>query len=195
VDARQALIMRQMLAGTRGLDQAADLARALASGKHSVGGLLLVGTPDDEPWHFGAHLDDEARWAGVPTLAPTWVRWDPPPNAPPHLAVGLDRLTAAGRGETLLVATPTGAIDPLLERVSDARKHGALILAVEGAPTELQSLAHEAVAVGDGALLGYDLTTHLVSVAAGESASGRGRTRLRDRLARMLERLSGPDSA
>jgi hypothetical protein len=112
--------------------------------------------------------------------------------------VGLDRLTAAGRGETLLVATPSGAIDPLLERVSDARKHGALILAVEGAPTELQSLAHEAIAVGDGTGMGYDLTTHLVSVAAGESVSGRShaaRRRLRDRLARMLERLSGPDDA
>jgi hypothetical protein len=190
--------MRQLLSGTQGLDQAADLARALASGKHSTGGLLLVGTPDDEPWHFGAHLDDEARWAGVPTLAPTWVRWNPPPDAPPHLAVGLDRLSAVGRGETLLVATPTGAIDPLLERVSDARKHGALILAVEGAPTELQSLAHEAVSIGDSATMGYDLTTHLVSVAAGESASGRShavRVRLRDRLARMLERVSGPDNA
>jgi hypothetical protein len=189
--------MRQMLDGTRGLDQAADLARALASGKHGAGGLLLVGTPDDEPWHFGAHLDDEARWAGVPHLAPTWVRWNPPPGAPPHLAVGLDRIGAVRRGETLLVATPTGAIDPLLERVSDARKHGALILAVEGAATELQSLAHEAVAVGDGGPVGYDLTTHLVSVAAGESASGRShavRMRLRDRLARMLERVSGPDN-
>jgi hypothetical protein len=189
--------MRQMLAGTQGLDRAADLARALASGKHAAGGLLLVGTPDDEPWHFGAHLDDEARWAGVPNLAPTWVRWNPPPNAPPHLAVGLDRLAAAGRGETLLVATPTGAIDPLLERVSDARRHGALILAVEGAPTELQSLAHEAVSVASGGGVGYDLTTHLVSVAAGESASGRShvvRIRVRDRLARLLERVSGPDS-
>jgi hypothetical protein len=190
--------MRQMLSGSAGLDQAADLARALASGRHTAGGLLLVGTPDDEPWHFGAHLDDEARWAGVPELAPTWVRWNPPPDAPPHLAVGLDRLAGAGRGETLLVATPTGAIDALLERVSDARRHGALILAVEGAPTELQSLAHEALAVSGDTAVGYDLTTHLVSVAAGESASGRSRTvrrSLRDRVARMLERVAGPDEA
>jgi hypothetical protein len=194
VDARQALLLRQMLAGAPGLDQTTQLARALASGKHTPGGLLLVGTPDDEPWHFGAHLDDEARWAGIPSLAPTWVRWNPPPDAPPHLAVGLERLEGAGRGETLLVATPSGAIDPLLERVSDARRHGALILAVEGAPTELQSLAHEAVAAGPA--VGYDLTTHLVSVAAGESAGGQSRSvqaRLRDRLARMLERVSGPD--
>jgi hypothetical protein len=197
VDARQALLLRQLLSGSPGLDRASDLARALTSGRHTAGGLLLVGTPDDEPWHFGAHLDDEARWAGVPELAPTWVRWNPPPGAPPHLAVGMDRLAAAGRGETLLVATPTGAVDPLLERVSDARRHGALILAVEGAPTELQSLAHEAVtAGGDGAPIGYDLTTHLVSVAAGESANGRTRTvrtRLRDRIGRMLDRVSGPE--
>jgi hypothetical protein len=194
VDARRALLLRRMLSGSAGLDEAASLARALTRGRHAAGGLLLVGTPDDEPWHFAAHLGDEARWTGTPSLDPTWVRWNPPPGAPAHLAVGLDRLSAAGRGETLLVATPTGAVDPLLERLEDARRHGALVLAVEGAPTALQSLAHEAVTVGPD--VGYDLTTHLVSVAAGESASGRTRTvgpRLRDRLARMLDRPRLPD--
>jgi hypothetical protein len=189
VDARQALLLRQMLTGSANLDETAEFARALTSAGHTTGGLLLVGTPDEEPWHLGAHLGDEARWAGAPSLEPTWVRWNPPPGAPPHLAVGLDRLAAAGRGSTLLVATPTGAIDPLLERVDDARRHGALILAVEGAPTELRALAHEALTVAPA--VGYDLTTHLISVAAGESAGGRGRTvrtRLRERVTRMLDR-------
>jgi hypothetical protein len=186
--------MRGMLSGSAGLHQAAELARALAAGAHGQGGLLLVGTPDDEPWHFGAHLVDEARWAGMPSLAPTWVRWNPPPGAPPHLSVGLDRLSGAGRGETLLVATPAGATDHLLERISDARRHGALVLAVEGAPTELQSLAHESLAVGPS--IGYELTTHLVSIAAGDTARVRRHgpsTRLRDRMRRILDRVTGPD--
>ena len=189
VDARRALQLRRMLSGTAALDRAASLASALTRGGHSRGGLLLVGTPDDEPWHLAAHLADEARWTATPALEPTWVRWNPPAGAAPHLSVGLDRIAAAGRGETLFVATPTGALDALLERVDHARRHGALVLALEGSPTELQSLAHEAVAADPA--VGYDLTTHLVSVAAGESASGRTRTapaRLRDRLARLLHR-------
>ena len=196
MDARQARRMRRMLSGSAGVEQAAAVARALATGRHTRGGLLLVGTPDDEPWHFAAHLEDEARWTGMTSLTPTWVRWNPPPDAPPHLAVGLDRLSSAGRGETLLIATPKGAVGPLLERVEDARRHGALILAVEGTPTELQSLAHEAVAVGPA--VGYDLTTHLVSVAAGETARGhmrRGRATLRDHLTRILDRAAGPNGS
>jgi hypothetical protein len=188
--------MRRVLSGSAGVEEATAVARALATGRHTRGGFLLVGTPDDEPWHFAAHLDDEARWTGVTALAPTWVRWNPPPGAPPHLAVGLDRLSGAGRGETLLVATPTGAVDQLLERVDGARRRGALILAVEGTPTELQALAHEAVTVGP--TVGYDLTTHLVSVAAGETARGRtrgGRTTLRDRLTRILDRAAGPNDS
>ena len=34
----------------------------------------------------------------VGELAPTLVRWSPPPGAPPHLSVGLARLEAARRG-------------------------------------------------------------------------------------------------
>lgn len=179
--------MRAMLAGPAGLHQAVDLAKALARGRHGNGGLLLVGTPDSEPWHFAAHLADEARWSGTPSLAPTWVRWNPPPGAPPHLAVGLDRLSGAQRGETLLVATSTGANDALLERVTDARRHGALVLAVEGSPTELQSLAHEALTVGPA--VGYDLTTHVISVTAGDATRSPQRG---SRLARILDRVTGP---
>ena len=63
----------------------------------------MVGTPGDEPWHLAAHLDEESRMGGVPGLAPTLVRWDPPPDAPPHLGVGLRRLEQAGRGEAVFV--------------------------------------------------------------------------------------------
>jgi hypothetical protein len=192
VDARQVRQVRELLAESSWVRRATGLAHTIATGKHDPGGLLLVGTPDDEPWHLGAHLTDEARWAGVPRLAPTWVRWSPPPDAPPHLSIGLRRLEQVRRGETVFVATPTGATAPLLERVSDARHSGALVVAMEGAQTELQDLAHDGLVVPSGAPVSYDIVTHLVSVAAGESGGPRRQARFRDRLARLLDTLSGP---
>ena len=61
-----------------------------------------------------AHLDDKSRLSGVAELAPTLVRWAPPPGAPPHLAVGLARLEGARRGETLFVVAEDTAPVPLL---------------------------------------------------------------------------------
>ena len=114
-------------------------------------------------------------------------------GAPPHLAVGLARLEAARRGETLFVVTEDRAPVPLLERVNDARKTGATILALDtgdGDP-ELDAIAHEALAVP--ASLSFDAGQHLVSAAAGERDAGGARKRgLRDRLARLLDTVSGP---
>jgi hypothetical protein len=187
--------------------------RALRVSTRSEGGLLVVGTPGYEPWHLTAHLDEESRLAGVPTLMPTLVRWSPPPDAPPHLRVGLSRLEAAQRGETLFVVSSESAPVPLLERVSDARRVGATILALDAGDPELEGLAHETLtvpgtdAVGglDGAewtarggVISFDTAQHLVSVAAGErtgtgaAGAARGVRGLRDRLARLLDAISGP---
>ena len=120
------------------------------------------------------------------------VRWSPPPDAPPHLSVGLARLEAARRGETLFIVTEDTAPVPLLERVNDARKTGATILALdtgEGDP-ELDALAHEALAVPES--LSFDAGQHLVSAAAGEREGGGRKQSLRDRLARLLDTVSGP---
>ena len=133
------------MAGSRWLEQASSLGRALRTSPRSAGGLLVVGTPDYEPWHVTAHLDDEARLSGITELTPTLVRWAPPAGAPPHLAVGLARLEAARRGETLFVVAEGTAPVPLLERVSDARKTGATILALDSDDPELDALAHEAL--------------------------------------------------
>jgi len=178
------------MAGSRWLEQAGSLGHALRTSPRSAGGLLVVGTPDYEPWHVTAHLDDEARLSGVAELTPTLVRWSPPPGAPPHLAVGLARLEAARRGETLFVVAEGTAPVPLLERVSDARKTGATILALDSDDPELDALAHEALAVPRS--LTFDAGQHLVSAAAGDRGSGpRGRS-LRARLARLLDTVSGP---
>jgi len=153
-----------------------------------------VGTPTYEPWHVTAHLDDEARLAGIPELAPTLVRWAAPAGAPPHLYVGLARLEAAQRGETVFVVADDTAPVPLLERVDDARRVGATILALDEGDPELDALAHEALAVPES--LSFDAGQHLVSAAAGERDAARtaGARGLRARLARLLDTVSGPNA-
>ncbi len=191
MDADQVAALRLLLGNSLWLEQTRSFARALRGrGPRVPGELLLVGTPDEEPWHLAAHLDQESRLAGVPGLAPTLVRWSPPPNAPPHLRVGLARLEAARRGETLFVVSPEVAPPPLLERVHDARQVGATILALDAGDPELDEMAHEYLAVAPGlAPFSFDAAQHLVSAAAGELSAAR--TGLRGRLARLLDAVSG----
>ncbi len=218
--------LRALLTGTGWLERVRVFGRALRTSTRSPGGLLVVGTPGWEPWHLTAHLDEESRLAGIPTLMPTLVRWSPPPDAPPHLRVGLSRLEAARRGETRFGVSEETAPVPLLERVSDARRVGATILALDAGDPELDALAHETLVVPapgpvgagevggagtagglDGAewttrggVISFDTAQHLVSAAAGErdgsgarGASGaRGVRGLRDRIARLLDAVSGP---
>src|SRR5262249_21844171 len=167
-------------------------ARAMRGSARTPGGLLLVGTPEHEPWHFAAHLDDESRLAGLPELAPTLVRWNPPPGAPSHLSVSLARLRDAGRGDSLVVVSPQAAPDGLLERVCDARKGGVTVLAVDGGDPGRADGAHQALTVARPAPLTFDAAQPLVSAAAGERMQ-RPR-RLRARLARLLDEVSGPVS-
>jgi hypothetical protein len=204
MDADQVATLRVLLARTGWLERAREFGRALRTTPRSPGGLLLVGTPDFEPWHLTAHLDEESRICGIPELMPTLVRWSPPPDAPPHLRVGLDRLEAARRGETLFVVTEDTAPVPLLERVSDARRVGATILALDGGPDpELEALAHESLAAPT--VVSFDASQHLVSAAAGTrdgsdpqrspgTGTGRGARGLRDRIARLLDIVSGPSA-
>lgn len=187
-------MLREVLASTGWLERTGHLARALRVSARTPGGLLLVGTPAEDPWHLAAHLDDESRLAALPGLAPTLVRWSPPAGAPAHLAVGLERLEAARRGETLFVVAEESAPVPLLERVDDARRTGAVVLALEGGDRELRGLAHEALTVPpEDALVSFDGAQHLVSAAAGDAGGEAGRPGgLRRRLARMLEAVTGP---
>jgi hypothetical protein len=222
VDANQVATLRALLAPTGWLERTRDFARGLRRYTRSPGGLLLVGTPDDEPWHLTAHLDEESRLAGIPELMPTLVRWQVPTGAPAHLRVGLERLEAARRGETLFVITPSTAPVPLLERVGDARKSGATIFALDQGDSELDSLAHETLRIRPRLdPVSFGAVQHLVSSACGElgaagpAAGGefgvgvagrvppaevpgnqrsRGGVRgLRDRVARLLDAVSGPN--
>jgi hypothetical protein len=191
MDSDQVAALRLMLGSSTWLQRARSFARALrGAAPRTPGGLLIVGTPDDEPWHLAAHLEQESRLAQVPGLAPVLVRWAPPPDAPPHLRTGLERIEAARRGETLFVVSATAAPARLLERVHDARRVGATILAMDTTDPELDEMAHEVLAVAPGvAPVSFDAAQHLVSAAAGEPAPAR--VSLRGRLARLLDTVSG----
>ncbi|MFF4140052.1 hypothetical protein ACFY0A_01380 [Streptomyces sp. NPDC001698] len=194
MDAVRVTLLREVLAGTEWLGATRRFAGVLRGALVSHGGgLLLVGTPEDEPWHLAAHLVDEAAWSGTPELAPTLVRHAPRPADREHLAVGLGRLAAARRGETLLVVAPEEPA-PLLERVHEARRAGATVLALGSGGGELEAMAHETLAVPPGAELDLDTVQHLVSAAAGENAlpAPRGRGRFRDRLSRLTDLLTAP---
>lgn len=195
MDAVRVALLREVLAGTEWLGATRRFAGALRGSVVSHGGgLLLVGTTEYEPWHLAAHLVDEAAWSGTPELAPTLVRHDARPSDPAHLSVGLGRLDAARRGETLLVVSPDRPGAPLLERVHDARRAGATILSLGPDEGELVTMAHELLAVPQGTDLDLDTVQHLVSAAAGENAvpTPRGRRRLRDRLSGLAEHLTAP---
>lgn len=189
----QVAALRALLAPSGWLDRTDLFARALRRSARTPHGLLIVGTAEDEPWHMTAHLADEARLAGIPELEPTLVRWKPPPGAAPHLSVGLDRLQAATRGETLLVVSGRPASGALLDRVHDVRRTGATVFALDRGDPELDGLAHEALAVPEADTpLSFDAAQHLVSATVGDTAPVPGRPAgLRGRLARLLDAVSG----
>ncbi|WP_406057842.1 hypothetical protein OG462_14455 [Streptomyces sp. NBC_01077] len=198
MDAVRVALLREVLAGTEWPRAARRFAGALRSSvvPHR-GGLLLVGTEEYEPWHLAAHLVDESAWSGIPELAPTLVRHRVRPGDPAHLAVGLGRLEAAGRGATLLMVAPERPDAGLLQRVHDARRAGATVLSLDGGDEEVRGLAHETLTVAEGAEVDLDTVQHLVSAAAGENSlpSPRGNRRFRDRLSHLADRLTAPPPA
>ncbi|MBB4979827.1 MULTISPECIES: hypothetical protein [Streptomyces] len=198
MDAVRVALLREVLAGTEWPAAARRFAGALRSSvvPHR-GGLLLVGTEEYEPWHLAAHLVDESAWSGLPELAPTLVRHRVRPGAPAHLAVGLGRLEAAGRGATLLMVAPERPDAGVLQRVHDARRAGATVLSLDGGGEEVLGLAHERLTVAAGAEVDLDTVQHLVSAAAGENSlpSPRGGRRFRDRLSGLADRLTAPPPA
>ncbi|MEV0289897.1 MULTISPECIES: hypothetical protein [unclassified Kribbella] len=218
MDLTRASLLREMLTGTELGSRTTDFAHSLRRFTTRTGGLMLFGPPDDEPWHLTAHLDDELHRAGVEDVRPSLVRWSPPPGAPPHLAIGLDRLRDAGRGESLLVVAEEHPADTLLERISDVRRRGTTIFSIGNGDKELTSLSHEALVpellVPDGfgwtsrqieldhdepqaamtdleprTTEGFEMAQHLVSLAAADEDAGMPSWRRRLRAA--IERLGG----
>jgi len=101
-------------------------AHALGDSPDSSSALLVVGDPEFEPWHFAAHMGEEATRYGRRDLVPTLLRWKVPQGAPSHLAVSVDSLMRATSKQTVLVISPCGEHSPeLLERVADAKRRGS----------------------------------------------------------------------
>jgi hypothetical protein len=145
VDLTRASLLREMLIGTELGSRTTEFAYSLRRFTTRTGGLMLFGPADDEPWHLTAHLDDELHRAGIEDIRPSLVRWSPPPGAPPHLSIGLDRLQDAGRGESLLVVAEEDPAETLLERISDVRRRGTTIFSIGNGDKELTSLSHESL--------------------------------------------------
>ena len=201
VDVSRVMVLREMLASSGWVERTQGFARTMRRRTTEPGGLLLVGTPEAEPWHLAAHLDDESRLSGTPQLSPTLVRYQVPEGAPSHLSVTLERLEAARRGETVFVVSEESAPEMLLERAWDARKLGATVLSLDAGDDELHGVAHESLVVPAASptlvvpeldVVSFDSVQHLVSVAAGEAAQSPSSTSVRDRMAKLLEHIAGP---
>ena len=87
--------LRELLAPTGWLERTRRLGKALRGCTRSPGGLLVVGTPGEDPWHVTAHLEDEARLGGDagPDADP-----DPLVTAARRAGAPADRPGAAGGG-------------------------------------------------------------------------------------------------
>jgi len=64
MDSERARALRDLLGGSDWVQRTREFAVTLRRST-TPGGLLLVGTPDEEPWHLAAHLDDESRYSGT----------------------------------------------------------------------------------------------------------------------------------
>jgi len=162
------------------LSQARSFAASLPGAGHRAGDLLIVGTPTEEPWHLAAHLDQHARRTGRAELSPTLVRYRVPAGTAPHLAVDLRRLEAVTSHETVLVIAPDRAPAALLERLDDARRLGATILAIEADDAQLRGLAHHAWRIDESATsfaapAAFEAGQHIVSAIAGQGPTRRRR--------------------
>ena len=207
-----------MLTGTELGSRTTQFGYALRRFTTRRSGLMLFGPVDEEPWHLTAHLDDELHRAGIEDMRPSLVRWAPPPDAPPHLAIGLDRLRDAGRGESLLVVAEDAPGETLLERISDVRRRGTTIFSIGNGDNELTSLSHETLIpellipegfgwtsrelydepqaavteVEPQTAEGFETAQHLVSLATADAEAGQ--PGWRRRLRNTIERLGGEPS-
>lgn len=196
MDSGRIAVWRDVLAGTGWLERTRAFGRALRGAGHDPGGLLVVGTPREEPWHLTAHLADEASLAGLPELAPTLVRWQPPPSAPAHLAIGIERLEQVRRRETVFVVAPDNPPDALLERAWDARKVGATVFALGREDGSLEEVAHQSLIVPPDNEISlvvpdFEVVSHLVSFTAAERSVMKAPRGVRVRLGRLLDAVSG----
>ena len=87
----------------------------------------------------------------------------------------MDSLAQVSRTETVLVVSPYGESEALLNRVEDARRLGARILAIHRECSELVDLSHDGLPVGSRASSHeVELGQHLVTNLAPLQVRGNG---------------------
>jgi len=129
--------------------------------------LFVLGTPDFEPWHFVAHLGEQAARYGRRDLMPTLMRWQVPAGAPAHLSVGVNDVTRASRRDTFLVIAPGGEAPELLQRVADAKRVGSRVMSLHREQADLAELSHETLSVGPSRQdRVFEITQHVVTGSA-----------------------------
>jgi hypothetical protein len=140
-------------------------AGALGSRRGLSTELLVVGVPEFEPWHFVAHMGEQAFRYRRPDLMPTLLRWEVPLGAPSHLSVSVDAMRRASSGQTVLVINPScDGSDELLERVADAKRRGSRIMTLHRGDNELLELSHETLSIESSRpSRHFDLTQHVVT--------------------------------
>ena len=93
--------------------------------------------------------------------------------------------------ETLLGVAPGATPERLLDRLDDARRSGALVMAIENGDRDLRSVANESLTVPDqdGAPF-LDVVQHVVSQTA-PSLRSRRRRGVRSKLGDLLDKMQG----
>jgi hypothetical protein len=142
-----------------------SFARTLGAQRKGSSELFVIGTPVFEPWHFVAHLSEEATRMGRPDLRPHLLRWSVPLNAPRHLSRSVDEMLHVPSGHTVLVIDPADDGDPeLLNRVEDAKRRGSRIFSMHRDDADLMELSHESLSVAAARPHhDFDITQHVVT--------------------------------
>jgi hypothetical protein len=87
----------------------------------------------------------------------------------------MESLTQVSRTETVLVVSPYGESEALLNRVEDARRQGARVLAIHRECSELVDLSHDGLPVGSWANHHeVEVGQHLVTNLAPLQVQGNG---------------------
>lgn len=139
-----------------------SLGQSLRVSRSSTGRLLVVGHPDDQPWHLTAHLELLAQFRQVPELYPTLAGPD---------------LGEVSRQDSLLVVTEQPLPDDLLSRLDDARHAGSTVFGLSTEDSDLAAVANESVSVDPdqltvipGIVADFELAGHFFGVAAASTS-------------------------